>query len=429
MPNGLDRIAAKATSDPECRFTSLAHWLTPAFLKETWYQLNRRGAAGVDGEVVEMFEAELNVRLEDLHARLRSGSYRPPSVRRVEIPKEQGKTRALGIPTVEDRLVQAAVARLLNRIYEADFQDCSFGYRPQRGCHDALRVLRSHLIGDKVMHIHEADIRAYFDRVHHDWLKRMLERRIADPVILRLIRLWLKAGVMVDGVVQTTEEGVPQGGPISPILANVYLHHVLDLWFERVVRPRCRGQAHLVRYADDFVACFQRGDDAARYDRALKARMGRFSLELSPDKTRRITFGRFARERLAQSGDKPCEFEFLGFRHICGTDRRGRFAVIRLPAQKSLRRFRDRVRDWLWRHMHWKVRDQRWQLARMLHGFYQYYALPHCVPKLSGLHHDVMRYWRRILLRRSQRHRVHWSRLRQQSWFQLPTPRTLHPNI
>ncbi|MEJ2687252.1 MAG: reverse transcriptase domain-containing protein, partial [Gammaproteobacteria bacterium] len=268
-----------------------------------------------------------------------------------------------------------------------------------------------------------------FDHVNHDWLKQMVAHRIADRSILRLIHRWLRAGVLDGGLVVRTEEGVPQGGPISPLLANIYLHFVLDLWFEKVVAVRCRGEAKLVRFADDFVACFQLESDARRYGQALEGRMAKFGLRLSPEKTRRILFGRFAAERLSRFGRKPEEFVFLGFRHICGTDRRGRYAVIRLPSQKALRRFRNRVRTWLWSHMHWKVQDQQRHLATMLRGFYGYFALPHCCPKLSAVHHDVIRHWRKVLQRRSQRSRLHWSNLKAKPWFHLPAPVSLHAAV
>lgn len=257
----------------------------------------------------------------------------------------------------------------------------------------------------------------------------MLAERVIDRTILRLIHRWLRAGVMDGGVVVSTEQGVPQGGPISPLLANVYLHYALDLWFEKVVKPRCKGNVELVRYADDFIACFQFERDAVRFGRALSGRMAKFGLELAPEKTRRILFGRFARERLLRHGQKPQEFEFLGFRHVCGIDRAGRYAVIRLPSQKALRRFRERVRDWLWNHMHWKVRDQQRRLSSMLRGFYAYFALPHCCQKLAAVHCDTMRCWRKILRRRSQRSRTHWSYLQKQPWFQLPAPVSLHPTV
>lgn len=429
MRRKLDQIAEKARTDHKLRFTSLAHLVTLAFLRETWRAVNRRGAAGVDRETIKEFEADLDRRIGDLHDRARRGAYRPPPVRRVEIPKGNGKTRPLGIPTVEDRLLQAAVARVLGAVFEVDFLDASFGYRPRRNAHGALRRLRGQLIGGKVMHIYEADIKSFFDKVNHGWLQRMLAQRIADPSILRLVSRWLRAGVMDGGVVLRTDQGVPQGAPISPLLANIYLHFCLGLWFEKVVKPRCVGETRLIRYADDFVVCFQNARDADRFGNALRGRMAKFGLSLSPEKTRRIVFGRFARERLGQQGKKPEEFTFLGFRHICGVDRNGKFAVVRLPSATALRRFRDRVRTWLEARMHWKVRDQRKRLASMLNGLYAYFALPHCCPKLAAVQFDVMRYWRKVLLHRSQRSKTHWVYLKKQEWFQLPTPRTLHPTV
>lgn len=429
MTTKLARIAEKARRDQRARFTSLAHVLTPDFLMETWGGINKRGASGVDAETTMDFGRNLTERVGDLYARLRAGRYRSPPVRKVEIPKAGGKTRALGIPTVEDRLLQAAVARILSAVFEPNFSDCSYGYRPRRSAHDALKALRSALIAGNVMQIFEADIRAYFDRINHEWLRKMLAQRIADPVILRLIDKWLRAGVMAGGVVTRNDEGVPQGGPISPILANIYLHYVLDLWFEKRVRRGCRGSAFLFRFADDFVAAFQFEGDVARFQREVNVRMQGFGLELAPEKTRRLVFGRFARERLKGTSRRPGTFDFLGFKHVCGTDRSRKFSVVRIPSTKSLRKFRSSVRDWLKSHIHWRVRDQQAKLSRMLTGFYNYFALPHCGPKLYGLYSDVMRMWRKAIMRRSQRSKSHWSYLLKQKWFELPTPTSRHPEV
>ena len=286
MSTQLDQIVGKAKSDSKCRFTSLAHLITQGFLKENWKQMNRRGASGVDGETTKEFERDLDRRVQYLGERLRQGTYRAPPVRRVDIPKGLGKegTRPLGIPTVEDRLLQRAVARILQAVLEADFLDCSYGFRPGRNPHGALRALRGIVVTKKVGHLFEADIRGYFNHIQHDWLLKMVAHRIGDPVILRLIGKWLNAGFMAGGLVTRTEEGSPQGGPISPILANVYLHYVLDLWFEKVVKPRCKGEVYLTRFADDFVVNFQYQRDAERLQKNLTNRFTKFGLELAEER-------------------------------------------------------------------------------------------------------------------------------------------------
>jgi len=429
MTTKLSRIADKAKAERKLRFTSLAHLLTPEFLLETWKQMNHKGASGVDGETTKEFESDLETRVEQLCARLKEKQYRPPPVRRVEIPKGEGKTRPLGIPTVEDRLLQRAVARILSAIYEQDFLELSYGFRPGRNPHQALRALRSHVVAGKVRHVYEADIRGYFTHINHEWLRKMVAHRIADPVILSLVGKWLRAGVMQDGVVVHVHEGSPQGGPVSPVLANIYLHYVLDLWFEKKFKAWCQGEAYLVRFADDFVACFQYKRDAERLDRILKRRMKKFSLELAPEKTRMLPFGRFAREDAAKYGGKPGSFDFLGFNHVCGTDKNGKTAIVRIPSTKSSRKFLDRTHEWLKRHMHWKRRDQQRHLASMLRGFYQYFALNHCMSKLYWMLSEVRRQWRRAIRRCGQRARVFWSYLESRPWFQLPRPKLLHPAI
>lgn len=430
----LAQIAKKASVDRKVRFTSLAHLLTPEFLKETWKTINRRGAGGIDGESIEQFESELEQRVQEICARLKAGAYRAPPVRRVDIPKGPGKvgTRPLGIPTVADRLLQKAVARILEAIYEADFCDVSYGFRPGRSPHHALRALREQIVTKKVSHVFEADIRGYFNHVSHSWMQRMVRERIADPVILSLIGKWLNAGAMQEGVVIHAEEGTPQGGPISCILANVYLHYTLDLWFEKKFKPQCKGEARLVRFVDDFVVSFQYLLDAEAFQRQLMDRFAGFNLELAEEKTRLLLFGRFAAERRVMNGQsRPETFEFLGFKHVCGKDRGGRFALIRLPSVKSCRKFLARVHEWLVRHLHWKRRDQQSHLRSMLRGFYQYFSLHHCLKKLSWIHHEVQMQWRRTLRQQSQRHKLHWSYLASREWFKLPLPPkgALHPMV
>jgi RNA-directed DNA polymerase len=381
MSTQLDQIAKKAKSNPKLRFTSLAHLLTPEFLTETWRQMNRRGASGVDGETTKEFEQGLDTRVQELCERLKRGSYRAPPVRRVEIPKGPGKAgrRPLGIPTVEDRLLQRAVARILEAVFEADFLECSYGFRPGCNPHGALRALR---------------------------------------------------GIMVRGVVTRTEEGSPQGGPVSPILSNIYLHFVLDLWFEKKIRPTCQGEAYLTRFADDFVVNFQYRRDAEEFHKNLTDRFGKFGLELAEEKTRVMRFGRFVRADLAKTGEKPDTFDFLGFKHVCGTDRGGKFALARVPCDKSRRKFLAKSKQWLSQHRHWKRRDQQKQLVMMLRAFYQYFGLHHCKPKLDGVRREVQRQWARTLRRRSQRHRLYWTYLLSQSWFELPyAVSTRHPTV
>jgi len=432
MSTQLSQIAKRAKLDRKARFTSLAHLLTPEFLKETWGKMNRRASGGVDGLSAGQFEGELGTQIEAICAQLKAGSYRAPPVRRVEIPKGPGKvgTRPLGIPTVADRLLQRAVARILEAVFEADFLDCSHGFRPDRNPHHALQALREQIVLKKVMQVFEADIRSYFTRINRQWLRKMVAHRIADPVILSLIGKWLNAGAMKDGVVIYTEEGTPQGGPISPVLSNVYLHFLLDLWFEKKIKPACRGEAYLVRFADDFVATFQYREDVDRFQTKVRERFAEFGLELAEEKTRGILFGRFAaitRQRYGQG--RPETFEFLGFKHVCGVDRSGRFALFRIPSVKSCRKFLTRTREWIFEHRHWRRWEQQQHLTRMLRGFYQYFALHHCERKLSWVRQQVQRQWISALNRRGQRRKTNWTRLKDRAWFELPWAQNPHPMV
>ena len=432
MSTQLSQIAKRAKMDRTVWFTSLAHLLTPDFLKETWGKMNRRASGGVDGVSAEQFEGELGTQVEAICAQLKAGVYRAPPVRRVEIPKGPGKvgTRPLGRPTAADRLLQRAVARILEAVFEADFLECSYGFRPGRNPHHALQALREQIVTKKVMQVFEADIRSYFTRINRQWLRKMVAHRIADPVILGLIGKWLNAGAMHDGVVIHAEEGTPQGGPISPVLSNLYLHFVLDLWFEKKIKPRCQGEAYLVRFADDFVVSFQFRDDADRFQQAVRKRFAEFGLELAEEKTRRILFGRFAAATQLRHGRKrPDTFEFLGFKHVCGTDRSGRFALVRIPSAKSCRKFLARSREWIFKHRHWRRWEQQEHLTKMLRGFYQYFGLHHCERKLMWVRQHVQRQWLRALNSRGQRRRTNWTRLRDRTWFKLLFPANLHPTV
>jgi len=432
MSTTLNQIAKKAKSDRKARFTSLAHLLTPEFLKETWGKMNRRSAGGVDGQSAKQFEQDLEAQIQSICTQLKEGRYRAAPVRRVEIPKGPGKvgTRPLGIPTVGDRLLQRAVARILEAVFEAEFLECSYGFRPARNPHHALRALRLQIVTKKVMQVFEADIRSYFTKINREWLRKMVAHRIADPVILSLIGKWLNAGAMQDGVVILSDEGTPQGGPISPILSNIYLHFLLDLWFEKKIKPGCRGEAYLVRFADDFVATFQYRDDVDRFQTKVRDRFAQFGLELAEEKTRRIFFGRFAAQTQQQrGGGRPETFEFLGFKHVAGEDQSGRFALIRMPSTKSCRKFLANTKDWILEHRHWRRWEQQQHLTQMLRGFYQYFALHHSERKLSWVRREVQRQWIHALNRRGQRRRTNWARLKKTTWFDLPWARNLHPTV
>jgi RNA-directed DNA polymerase len=431
MSTQLSQIALKAKFDRKARFTSLAHLLTPEFLKETWGEMNRKAASGIDGESCEQFESGFEQRVQEICQQLQAGTYRAPPVRRVEIPKGPGKTgtRPLGIPTVSDRLLQRAVARLLEAVFEADFLECSYGYRPGRSPHHALRALRVQIVTKKVRYIAEADIRGYFTHVNHRWLRQMVAHRIADPVILSLIGKWLNAGAMQNGMVIGASEGTPQGGPVSCVLANIYLHFSLDLWFEKKFKPQCQGEAYMVRFVDDFVCSFQNKHEAEDFLRQLRERLAGFDLTLAEEKTRILQFGRFAAADRAAAGLRPEVFDFLGFKHVCGIDRSGKFALIRIPSVRSCKKFLARVHEWLKKHQNWKRRDQQKRLTQMLCGFYQYFGLHHCERKLKWMRQQVQLQWIRCLRRRSQRHRLYWSYLTSRAWFELPYPHTVHPTV
>jgi RNA-directed DNA polymerase len=397
------------------------------YLAETFSLMNRHGAPGVDRVSMAEYGLNLNANLVDLVGRMKRRAYDAPPVRRVYIPKAgSDKLRPLGIPAVEDRLLQAAVARLLSAIYEPIFRDSSFGFRPGRSAHDALRRVREVVMGGRVQYVYETDVRSFFDRVEHDWLMRMLELKVGDPWILRLVRKWLKAGILENGAVTHPEKGTPQGGPLSPVLANVYLHYALDLWFDKVVRSGLRGKAELVRYADDLVVLFESETDAERFAQMLPERLAKFGLEGAPEKTRLIPFGaRFWRQGKGATGT----FEFLGFSHHVRTNRKGRMVVLRVPTTKSVRRFLMEMKRWLRANMHLPPAEQQKALVARLLGFYRYFALWGCTARLSTVRRQVLVYWQWVLSRRSQRGYAAWAWLNRRKWFALPEPRLLHPTV
>jgi RNA-directed DNA polymerase len=420
----LERIANKAKEDTKVRFTSLAHLLTPEFLKESFRKLNPHAAPGIDGVTMEAFRANLDAEIDRLWLELRTGRYRASPVRRVYIPKANGKLRPLGIPTVRDRTVQRAVAAILNAVYEPYFRDVSYGFRPGRSTHDALESLRRTINRSPIRWVVDADIEAYFDTVSHRWLMDFLRHRIADRTLLRLVAKWLKVGILEGGIVVRSDDGTPQGGPLSPLLANIYLHYVLDLWFEHRVRPATVGVCALVRYADDFVVCFEHRVEAERFRQELAERFARFGLRLSAEKTKQIEFGRWAGHNGTKGlSEQPRTFEFLGFTHYMRKRGTRGYRVARKPSRASRNRFLRSAKDWLVRHRDRSVWFQARVLRRKLQGYYAYFGLRYCLPALRHIRWHVGRLWITALRNRSQRHRLPWRRVVRLPWFHmLPEP-------
>jgi group II intron reverse transcriptase/maturase len=400
----LDRITERAEQRPGSAFNNVYSLLSYELLWLAFRKLQRDKAPGVDGVTVDQYEEKLQENLLDLATRLHRQSYRPqPSLRR-DIPKGNGKTRPLGIAAVEDKIVQRAVVMILERIYEADFSDASYGFRPGRSCHQALSALDRIIARKKVNWISDADIKGFFDNVCHEQLVELLGRRVRDPRMLWLIHRFLKAGAVVAGHRHDTDEGVPQGSVLSPLLANVYLHYVLDQWFERDVRPRMRGEAYLIRYADDFICAFQWESDAQRFQDVLGKRLARFSLELAEEKTKLLRFGRFAERTTTRLGDgAPGTFDFLGFTHYCGHSRAGKFKPKRRTARKTLRAKCRELKKWFRANLTTPAAEVWTKLNAKLQGHYQYYGINDNWPSLITFRQAAARMALRWLRRRSQK--------------------------
>jgi len=428
VPQGLERVRQAAKARKKEKFTSLLHHVTVELLRESFYALKRKAAPGVDGLRWPDYEMELEDNLQDLHARVHRGAYRALPVRRRYIPKPGGKQRPLGIAALEDKIVQRAVVAVLNAIYEEDFLGFSYGFRPGRSQHDALDALAVGICNTPVSWILDADIRSFFDSVSQQWLIRFLEHRIGDQRIIRLVRKWLKAGVLEDGEWSLSEEGTPQGAVASPLLANVYLHYVFDLWAERWRRREAQGNVIIVRYADDIVVGFQHEDDARRFWEAMRLRFEQFSLALHPDKTRLLEFGRYAAANRMQRGlGKPETFTFLGFIFICGKSRRGAFQLQRKTRGDRMRAKLREIKEALRKRMHEPIPDQGRWLKQVVRGFFAYHAVPTNSRALVAFRHHVTNLWRRTLQRRSQKDRLTWERIRKIADDWLPQPRILHP--
>ena len=428
VSQALERIRKVARERKKEKFTALFHHISVGLLEEAFYELKADAAPGVDRLTWKDYEAKLERNLEDLHDRVHRGAYRALPSRRVYIPKPDGRQRPLAVAALEDKIVQRAVAALLNVIYEEEFLGISYGFRPGRGTHDALDALCVGIDSRKVSFILDADIRSFFDEISQEWLIRFLEHRIGDRRIIRLIQKWLKAGILEDGLVTVSARGTGQGSVISPLLANIYLHYAFDLWAVRWRRREATGDMIIVRYADDFIVGFQHESDARRFLDKMRERLREFALSLHPEKTRLIEFGRFAAERRQRRGlGKPETFNFLGFTFICGTTRSGKFQLQRKTRRDRMQAKLRKIKETLRRCMHQPIPEQGNWLERVVRGYFNYHAVPTNARALDVFRHHVTDLWRRTLRRRSQKDRVTWARMTQLVDAWLPKPIILHP--
>jgi RNA-directed DNA polymerase len=420
----LERVARLAKEAPDMAFRNLAHHIDVDWLREAYRRTRKDGARGVDGQSAEEYAAELEGNLQSLLDRAKSGTYRAPPVRRVHIPKGSGaETRPLGIPTFEDKVLQRAVAMVLEAVYEQDFLNCSYGFRPRRSAHQALDALQHQAVVIAGGWVLEIDIRKFFDRLDHGKLREVLRRRVQDGVLLRLIDKWLHAGVLEDGGITYPDAGTPQGGVISPLLANIYLHAVLDVWFDREVKPRLSGKAALFRYADDAVLLFALERDARRALDVLPKRFGKYGLSLHPEKTRLVNFRRPDYLALKGVDRRPGTFDWLGFTHFWGVARSGKWVVKQRTAKDRFRRALKRIADWCREHLHDEIRQQQAALGQKLRGHFGYFGKPGNSEAICRFHSRVIEVWRKWLNRRSQRAFMPWPRMKRLlERYPLPPP-------
>jgi RNA-directed DNA polymerase len=428
VSQALERIRQVARSRKEERFTTLLHHISIDMLEEAFYELKENAAPGVDGLTWNEYEAELDRRIEDLHARVHRGAYRALPSRRVYIPKPDGGQRPLAVAALEDKIVQRAAAAVLNAIYEEDFLGFSYGFRPGRGAHDAMDALVVGIERKRVNFILDADIRSFFDTVSQERLIEFVERRIADKRMIHLIQKWLKVGVLEDGVVKASDRGTGQGAVISPLLANIYLHYVVDLWTVAWRGDKAEGDMIFVRYADDFIVGFQYESDARRFLGALRAQLAEYALTLHPEKTRLIEFGRFAAESRKRRGlGKPETFNFLGFTFICGKSRRGTFLIKRKTRRDRMQAKLKAVTEELRRRMHQPVPVLGKWLGYVVKGYFNYHAVPTNIRALRTFRDEIIRRWWRTLCRRSDKADIRRDRMKQLAAAWLPQPCILHP--
>ena len=428
VTQALDRVRQAAGQRKKEKFTALLHHLSIDLLREAFLALKRDAAPGVDDLTWQTYAADLDLNLTDLHARVHRGAYRALPSRRTYIPKADGRQRPLAVAALEDKIVQKATAAVLNSIYEEEFLGFSYGFRPKRGQHDALDALCVGITRKRVNFILDADVRSFFDEVSQSWLVRFVEHRIGDPRIIRLIQKWLKAGVLENGVVTTSDKGTGQGSVISPLLANVYLHYVFDLWADRWRRREAKGDVVIVRYADDIVVGFEHETDARRFQDAMQQRLQEFALSLNPEKTRLIEFGRHAADRRSRCGlGKPETFSFLGFIFICGRSRSGKFLLKRKSRPDRMQSKLQDIKEELRRRLHQPIPEQGKWLAQVVRGYFAYHAVPTNLSALKAFRYYIDRLWLRSLRRRSQKDKFAWERIEKLADDWLPQPRILHP--
>jgi RNA-directed DNA polymerase len=426
--SALDRVRQAAKRDRNAKFTALFHHLTIDALRDAFLALRRKAAAGIDGVTWTQYGEGLEANLRDLHARLHRGAYRAKPSRRVYIPKADGRQRPLGIASLEDKVVQRAVVEILNAIYETDFLGFSYGFRPGRNQHHALDALATAIKRKRVGWWLDADLRDFFGTLEHGWLVKFVEHRIADRRIIRLIQKWLSAGVLQDGRWTECDEGAPQGATISPLLSNLYLHYVLDQWVQQWRSRHARGDVVIVRFADDFLVGFEHRTDAERFHNELRERIAKFGLELHPEKTRLVEFGRFAATNRARRGlGLPDTFSFLGFTHICAKTRDGRFLLRRQTMRKRLRAKLLEVKTELQRRRHSPIPEQGRWLGAVVRGHTNYYGVPGNFDAVAAFRTQATRHWRRALERRGQRDRTNWSRINRLATRWLPPVKITHP--
>jgi RNA-directed DNA polymerase len=429
MTTGLERIAVKAQQDTKLQFTSLAHHITRELIWTSLNHMPKNTSPGIDGTTRDMAIIEFENWVGEMMNSIHRQSYKPPAVRRVWIPKP-GKVekRPIGVPSVVDRALQRSTSTVLSSIYEQDFLNCSYGGRPKRGAHNALATLNETISGKKVSWVLEADLKNFFGTLDHDWVIKFIQHRIGDPRIISLIKRWLKAGVMEGKEIQVSETGTPQGGSISVLLSNIYLHYVLDLWFEKAIKPRLKGEAHLIRYIDDFVVCFQYRSDATRFQEVLKKRLRKFSLELEPNKTRLVEFGRFASKHAKQKGRKLETIYFLGFTHYCTRNRKGNFMVGRKTEKTRFKRSVNKIQDVLRTIRHWSIKDQVDKINQILRGHYNYYGMAGNLWSITKIYNITERYWKRMLSSRSQKSYITWEKFNNiKTTFPLERPKLSIP--